>query len=328
MCNFTTARLLVCAPCANRKKRTRFARALVPPVYRKESGEPEPVAIIGMSCQFPKAGDAAEFWQNLEEGKDCISEIRHWLNENKLKLNDEKTEFMVIAPPKPLQSLLANNPHLTVGTSHIQPSTSVRNLGATFDNTMSMVAHVNIATRGIYYQLQRIKSIRSHLSIDIAAKIINALVTSGLDFNNGLLVGLPEKTTARLQLAQNSAARLLTGAGRREHITPHLEALHWLPVCQRIKFKTLTMIHKAVHSDTAPSYLKDLVCTYTQNRTLRSSSDTSKLVVDKVKNSYGQRVLSSTGATWWNHLPLSVRSSSHQKFKKELKTILFKEYFY
>ncbi len=235
---------------------------------------------------------------------------------------------MIIAPPKPLQSLLANNPHLTVGTSHIKPSTSVRNLGATFDNTMSMVAHVNIATRGIYYQLQRIKSIRSHLSMDIGAKIINALVTSRLDFNNGLLVGLPEKTTARLQLAQNNAARLLTGASRREHITPHLEALHWLPVCQRIKFKTLTMIHKAVHSDTAPSYLKDLVCPYTQNRTLRSSSDTSKLVVDKVKNSYGQRVLSSTGATWWNHLPLSVRSSSHQTFKKELKTILFKEYFY
>ncbi len=260
--------------------------------------------------------------------ENCISEIRHWLNHNKLKLNDSKTEFMVIAPPKPLQNLLAKNPQLTVGTSDIQPSSTVRNLGATFDSTMSMVSHVNNATRGIYFQLQRIKSIRCHLSIDTAAKLINALVTSRLDFNNGLLVGLPEKTTSRLQLAQNNAARVLTGASRRDHITPHLEALHWLPVCQRIKFKTLTMIHKAIHSDTAPSYLKDLVSPYTQTRTLRSSSDTSKLIVDKVKNSYGQRVMSSTGATWWNNLPLSLRSSSHQKFKKELKTVLFKEYFY
>ncbi|MFC5743665.1 SDR family NAD(P)-dependent oxidoreductase, partial [Dyella tabacisoli] len=35
----------------------------------------EPVAIIGMSGQFPQARDIEAFWRNLAEGKDCISEI-------------------------------------------------------------------------------------------------------------------------------------------------------------------------------------------------------------------------------------------------------------
>lgn len=36
---------------------------------------PEPIAVIGMSGRFPKAGDIAEFWRNLAEGRDCIGEI-------------------------------------------------------------------------------------------------------------------------------------------------------------------------------------------------------------------------------------------------------------
>ncbi|MBB6249453.1 beta-ketoacyl synthase N-terminal-like domain-containing protein, partial [Rhodanobacter sp. A1T4] len=39
-----------------------------------KTGE-EPIAIIGMSGQFPQARDIDAFWHNLHEGKDCISEI-------------------------------------------------------------------------------------------------------------------------------------------------------------------------------------------------------------------------------------------------------------
>ena len=33
------------------------------------------IAIIGMSCRFPKAAGLAEFWKLLEDGADAISEI-------------------------------------------------------------------------------------------------------------------------------------------------------------------------------------------------------------------------------------------------------------
>ncbi|MCP4113199.1 MAG: SDR family NAD(P)-dependent oxidoreductase, partial [Desulfobacteraceae bacterium] len=35
----------------------------------------EPVAIVGMSGRFPMAEDLNKFWQNLAEGRDCITEI-------------------------------------------------------------------------------------------------------------------------------------------------------------------------------------------------------------------------------------------------------------
>ncbi|SAL32898.1 polyketide synthase [Caballeronia udeis] len=35
----------------------------------------QPIAVIGMAGQFPKARDIEEFWRNLESGRDCIDEI-------------------------------------------------------------------------------------------------------------------------------------------------------------------------------------------------------------------------------------------------------------
>src|SRR4029434_10542561 len=59
------------------------------------------------------------------------------------------------------------------------------------------------------------------------------------------LLASQKKTTERLQLIQNSAARLLTRNKRRKHISPVVAALHWLPVTFRINFKVL-LIYKAV----------------------------------------------------------------------------------
>ncbi|MGS0763567.1 amino acid adenylation domain-containing protein [Syntrophomonas curvata] len=45
------------------------------PVSKQDAFISEPVAIIGMSGVFPMARDVNEFWRNLEEGRDCITEI-------------------------------------------------------------------------------------------------------------------------------------------------------------------------------------------------------------------------------------------------------------
>ena len=62
---------------------------------------------------------------------------------------------------------------------------------------------------------------------------------SRLDCYNAILYGLPDAQLQKLQLVQNAAARLVTVTHRREHITPVLFALHWLPIRQRIQFKLL-----------------------------------------------------------------------------------------
>ena len=79
---------------------------------------------------------------------------------------------------------------------------------------------------------------------------------------------------AKLQLTQNSAARLITGTKKYSPITPVLQQLHWLPVKSRISFKILLLTFQCLHN-MAPSYLhvhvQELLNKYTPTRNLRSS---------------------------------------------------------
>ena len=60
----------------------------------------------------------------------------------------------------------------------------------------------------------------------------------------------------RLQAIQNATARLITGVQRKDHITPILQQLHWLPVREQVIFKHTLLVFKAVHG-LLPPYLAD-----------------------------------------------------------------------
>ena len=74
------------------------------------------------------------------------------------------------------------------------------------------------------------------LSHDVSVMVLNALVSSYLDYCNSLFRSLSSKNITRLQNIQNCLARFISGASRFSHVTPTLKSLHWLPVKQQIIF--------------------------------------------------------------------------------------------
>ena len=172
----------------------------------------------------------------------CLVDVRCWMLSNKLMLNDKKTEILIVVRKD--HRKIVDNITVKVGDTSIVPSKCVRNLGGTLDDELSMEKQVQAVVRSANYHIRRISKIRHFLDDDTCAKVVNATITSRLDYHNGLLAGLHDKVVKPLQIVQNNAARLLTRTRRREHISPVLQSLHWLPIKQRIAFKVLTFIHK------------------------------------------------------------------------------------
>ena len=81
----------------------------------------------------------------------CIADVRSWAIQNKLMLNDAKTEVLHIHSQFRATSPL---PSINIGGSYISPSKSARDLGAIIDDEMQLKSHVrNICRRasfGIY----------------------------------------------------------------------------------------------------------------------------------------------------------------------------------
>ena len=253
---------------------------------------------------------------------DCIAEVKVWMLCNKLRLNDTKTEFFLIYSPRQLN--LVTDVKLKIGVSEIKPSTSIKNLGITFDPHMKMDFHVSLLCRTVNFHLRNIARIRRFIDQDTCAHAVRSLVLSRLDYGNSLLGGISSSSVKRLQKLQNRAARLVFGVNRRTSASPLLRHLHWLPVQQRIDFKILLHVYKCVNS-LGPQYLSDTVSLYHCARSgLRSSTDTTRLSTQNNKRAIGATAFSYIGPKLWNKLPVSIRTArSVQSFKKLLKTYLF-----
>lgn len=261
--------------------------------------------------------------QRLEE---CASDIRKWMALNKLKLNDAKSELLIIAPKHHYNKLMEHAPSFHIGSAAIQPSHVVKNLGASLDRHLDMTKQCMYISRNMYYHIRRIAMIKQHLDQQTIAKAIKATVTSRLDYCNSLLAGTTKANISRLQKAQNSAARLLTKTSKRDCISPILKELHWLRVEQRIAFKVLVHVYNLLHDPTAPQYLVSLLELHIPSRTLRSAAAYKPLSVPRTTSLVGDRAFSTIAPKLWNSLPNSIRMcATTGLFKKRLKTYLFQQ---
>ena len=247
---------------------------------------------------------------------DCIASVRNWMISRGLKLNVDKTEFLVTGSKHNLE--LVNSYMLPINFSNSQ----IRDLGVILDPMLSLCGQVNHLCKVGFYNLFNINRIRRFLSADICKQLVHALVIVHLDQCNSLLLGLPMCLLNRLQRLQNAAARCIAQVGRRTHITPVLKDLHWLPVVFRIHFKVLCIVFNCLHG-TGPEILSDKLFYYCNPVALRSNFK--HLLTRPLSFShYGDRCFSVCAPRLWNDLPHGLRCVQDFKtFKRTLKTYLF-----
>lgn len=258
----------------------------------------------------------------LERLEKCIEEIRVWMNKNFLKLNEDKTEFIIFGTKTNIAKVSGWT--VTVGDVEILPSKSVRNIGAYLDSQLTMDCHINNIIKSSYLQLRHLGKIRKYLTIEATEKLVHAFITSRLDNLNALLCNLNKSQVRRLQLVQNNAARLVLQKKRSCHVSPLLQQLHWLPIKYRIQYKVLLLVYKCLHNS-GPAYLSALLQLPTTQR-LRSSL----LLIQPrpARTKYGERAFSWVAPQLWNTLPVKIRlASTTSHFKSLLKTHLFNMHF-
>ena len=240
-------------------------------------------------------------------------------------MNNNKTEIIHVTSR--FDKATESSPNVTIGNSEISTSDEARDLGVIVDNHLNLSSHVTKLCAAASFGLRKVGQVRKYLSKPQAEALTHAFISSKLDSCNSLLYGLPEFQLSKIQRIQNTAARIVARVKKRDHITPILYNLHWLPITQRIKYKILLITYKCLHGQ-APIYLSELIDYSKQRRTLRSSNKALLTIPRISTSSYGDRAFSVAAPKLWNDIPPSLRlKETIIDFKKALKTFLFKEYF-
>ena len=182
--------------------------------------------------QIYLAVDSRNFDSSMEELTECLKSVQEWMVGVKLKLNPEKTEFIIMGQKATRESLAPNFP-VPLLQNNISPSVEVKNLGVTFDSDNSFDNHVAKVCRACYY-LRDLLRIRKFLSDETAILLTNAMVSSRLDYCNSLLYGVSKSNIAKLQRVQNALCRIIFRLDKMSHVTPFLKKLHWLLIQHHI----------------------------------------------------------------------------------------------
>ena len=126
----------------------------------------------------------------------CLTDMYTWMSQNKLKLNADKTEVLVLGTPKQRAKI---SHHSVNGEIVNILNIPIGNLGSVFDPSMNMAAHVSKAVKSANYHLRNIGRIRKYLTAESSKNAVISLVTSRFDYCNGLLCGIPEELICKLQ---------------------------------------------------------------------------------------------------------------------------------
>ena len=178
----------------------------------------------------------------LKRLQKCARHIQIWMNLNMLKLNGNKTEFIMFGMKQQLTKIYRID--INISGITIETVQSVHNLGYFMDCFMKNFHHISKISGVLYGLLKDVRSIHLHIKQDTVKILVQALVLSKLDYCNSLLSISAQYKLDKLQRVQNMASRKVYNLRKYDHFTANMRNLHWLKIHEHITFNLVSLMFK------------------------------------------------------------------------------------
>ena len=234
--------------------------------------------------------------------------VNRWMSQNRLKMNTEKTKFILFGSQQHLYKCSTKNNNACGDL--VNCSEKIRLLGTWLDWSLTLKHQINMKCHTTMFNLQKITHIRQVLTMDVPQTLVFELVTSHLDYANALYIGLPDCDIAKLQCFQNVAAKVVLNKTKYDSATEALKELHWLPISFRVIHQLLTLVYESLKGN-ALRYLHDLLHKYQPGRDGLQSGNALGIVltVPRTKcKTFADMCFSVAGPKLWNSLPHHIRT--------------------
>ena len=123
----------------------------------------------------------ANFSHCIQKLKNCLNDIQNFMFTNTLKLNADKTEFILIGSKNNRKQLLPHFP-INILSNQVSLAQSVKNLRVVFDSNFTFSDHVSQVIKSTRVHARDLYRIRPLLDLKTSVLLANALVRSSNSF--------------------------------------------------------------------------------------------------------------------------------------------------
>lgn len=265
---------------------------------------------------------------NLEQLVNTLNDELHnvykWLNLNLLKLNVNKTKFMLISSNTVYNEFKSGNYKINVGNSDIEIIDRIKYLGFIVDRNLNFKEHAIYIINKISKNINLLSRLAPSLTQWSKITVYNTLILPHLTFGSSVLYLINRNELNRLQKLQNRAMRIILNVPKDTPIKTMLRSLDWLSVEYYIEYQSMILIYKMRNSLT-PKYLTDKLVenTSVHNYNTRTRNEFHVMTKNKKRS---ERSIFHKGVLRYNELPEMIKSkTSLARFKTSLKVQLQEE---
>ena len=252
-----------------------------------------------------------------------LCRIRDWCFDNRLLLNASKTKLMVFGS----RHMISKVPdfRLSLLGKELIPVQSAKDLGVTFDPSLSFDCHIVKTVSSCMSSLAQINRVKHVLDKSLLTLIIRSIVFSKLYYCSSVWANITASNISKLQAVQNFAARIIMKSRKFDHITPLLNELHWIPVKLHLLYRDAVLTFKCLNGTTPESLSQQFV--RRADISGRCTRNSNSLDIPFFKSATGQRTYHYRAVSLWNELPENIKcSSSISIFKHKLRKYLLENH--
>ena len=256
-----------------------------------------------------------------------FQDVSKFMNNNKLKLNSDKTHFMIFTSDYNWRNKLDDikeNIFLDTGYEQIPISDSENLLGGKINKNLKWTEHIlfgkDSLVKKLNLRLGALKRISKVASFKTRLMVANGTFMSKLIYLAPLWGGCEKYLIKTLQIVQNRTARVITNSGPYTPISQMLDQCGWLSVNQLVFFHTVLLLYKT-RTNQQPKALFKMQNSQFSYRTRAADTDRIRMDADYlVRNEINARSYRWRSIRSWNMLPPELTSISNLgKFKSRLK---------
>jgi hypothetical protein len=256
-------------------------------------------------------GDAEECLNKMNED---LASLTRWLNFNKLKLNIEKTKYMIITSRR-IEA--PNTTSLLINGSPIERVQCMKYLGVKIDEKLNFKEHLTMITKKMSSKAGFLGRISKKLTKKTKLMIYNSVIQPHIDFCSTILFMATEEEMGELQKIQNRVMRIVLKKPARTKIKWMLDALDMLSVKQRVYLNTLVLVFK-MKNNMLPEYMSDEII-YNRQATARVLRNADDFRLPKYNKSCTQNTMWYDGLKLFNQLATETKNITVlENFKKEV----------